>query len=414
MIILVSDLHLADSPERKTIELASLLGHLTNIVDHAEKRKVRKLTIVLLGDIFELLKSRLWLEREVRPWEVCTPSHIDAVTEIFRRIVSANKSFFNELSGLTQKYSFVKLLYIPGNHDRPLNTEMGKAAREILRSLLPLPGTGEQEFPEDLLDEEHKLIAHHGHEWDPENRYSRDYVALGDAVVIEVVLQWPIFVQEKLQVPEGDSRFDFLYEIDNVRPHIPEVLWQWVDDSRARLTNEHRDIDWAIRESLNEVRDRLASLTQKVSFESYATAKRRLDFLIWALKKIHQIADYKHTVRLLPVSEIDPYPKLALHQLKSMREMGKDIRYVVCGHTHNPSVVPLDTGRPASSPVQMYLNTGTWRRVRRLANSNELDNQPASFSCWDEECVVSIYNEEDQGLGYAPYEFYRLTRGANT
>jgi UDP-2,3-diacylglucosamine pyrophosphatase LpxH len=414
MIVLVSDLHLAESPGRTTIEVAPLLRHLTNMIELADERKVKELTIVLLGDIFELLKSNLWLERGVRPWEApCTPEHVNIVTDIFQRIVSANEDFFSGLRALTQKHEFVKLLYIPGNHDRALNTEMGKEARRALRDRLPLTGSGDQEFPDDLLDEEHKLIAHHGHEWDMENRYVRDSAALGDAVVIEFVLQLPHLVLKKLGTGDGDSTFNFLFEIDNVRPHSPEVLWQWVEASAAGVEKAHPDIARAIRESLDEVVNRLNLLMRKGNFESYVTAKRRFDSLTWLLKKAIKYLDYKRVVRMLPAGELDAYPDIALHNLKSMQDRGRDFRYFVCGHTHNPLMVPLEIGPPSTHLVGMYLNTGTWRRVRRLASSNNLGAQAAAFSCWNEECVVSIYNEEEQGLGYPSYDFYRVTRGAN-
>src|SRR5437868_7018044 len=117
MIILVSDLHLADTTKRKTINLSSLLGCLTAAVEQARDDGVQSMMIVLLGDIFEILKSTQWPRNGVRPWDSAIwQRHVDTVSAIFDAIVSCNEEFFTELNKLVEKHPALRLVYVPGNH----------------------------------------------------------------------------------------------------------------------------------------------------------------------------------------------------------------------------------------------------------------------------------------------------------
>lgn len=416
MIVFVSDLHLEDSVERATVDTARLLRHLTSIAEDAHRQKVNSLTIVLLGDIFDLLRSKLWFRDKVRPWERCESKHVDTVTEIVERVIAANGTFFQGLRTLVSKFGkdFVKLLYIPGNHDRPINTEMGARGRDLLLRQLPLPTVSNGLFPEQLLEEEHELLALHGHEWDSLNRYSPELAAIGDAIVIEIIMRLPLLVSEKLGISDTHPDLDFLYELDNVHPHSPGVISQWLDSRLPHVRKTHPDIESAIQKSLEDIISEIERLKGEVEFESFVVAERRLGMLIRAVRWVTTKLKYKRTLRLFPeIEEANPYPEFALHELKYARETEGNHRYVICGHTHYPVIVPLDPGEPAPHPARMYINTGTWRRVRRPVNNGGRPNgQPPLFSSWDEQCVVSIFNREDQRLGYPPYEFYRLTCGS--
>jgi hypothetical protein len=123
---------------------------------------------------------------------------LQLVTEVFESVVQANGSFFDDLLRLTKSYP-LKLEYLPGNHDLYLNTEFGAQARQRLQELLPLTRSGGRPFQTVLLDTQYGVLAKHGHEWDPTNRYSEGAVAIGDAVVIEVLLRLPMVVAEALK-----------------------------------------------------------------------------------------------------------------------------------------------------------------------------------------------------------------------
>ncbi len=119
MLIFVSDLHLADTVERSTFDTWSFLQQLIRIMERALDTGVEKVTLVLLGDIFEILKSKKWIERQVRPWETVTQDHIDTVALIFDAIVASNPQFFAGLSKLAADYSFFRIEYVPGTTIAP-------------------------------------------------------------------------------------------------------------------------------------------------------------------------------------------------------------------------------------------------------------------------------------------------------
>src|SRR5580765_5622335 len=125
MLILLSDLHLADTVERSTINITRLLRRLEDIIKQAFGNSVESITLILLGDIFEILKSKKWIEHQVRPWEASTLKHIRTVDSIFQSVLESNQEFFAGIGKLKRDYPFLRIEYIPGNHDRPMNTEMG-------------------------------------------------------------------------------------------------------------------------------------------------------------------------------------------------------------------------------------------------------------------------------------------------
>lgn len=424
MVVLISDLHLSDDPARSTINVRRLLDHLTLIISGARAKQVRELTLVLLGDIFEILKSEIWIERQIRPWEESTSAHVDAVAEIVKRIDAANGMFFDELAGLLQAHDgFLHLVYIPGNHDRALNTEMGIKGRKLLRIRLPAlsahddkpSDSADDKFQRQLVDEEHELIAQHGHEFDQANRYEDGYAAVGDAVVIEFVLRLPMRVRRGLQLDEDDDSLRFLDEMDNVRPHSLKTLTDWIDTCLAGKDKIRSRTFREIERALGETLDELLSLKKSVAFGSFAGVERQIEMLLWALRRVHKHAGLRPIARLLPEGESSPpYPTFALDTLQLSQTLGGTYRYFVCGHTHDPIVVPVDLGPRFDDRVRLYLNTGTWRRVHRVAGSMMRSGRVKAFSCVEEGCVVSIYSREDQRLGFPPYEFHRLKTGPHT
>jgi UDP-2,3-diacylglucosamine pyrophosphatase LpxH len=419
MIVLVSDLHLADDPARSTINAQRLLDRLYQIILGAREAGVRETTLVLLGDIFEILRSEIWIKRELRPWQDCADDHIDAVAEIAGRIIAANGVFFDRLAGLARQCdSFLQLIYIPGNHDRALNTKMGTRGRELIRSKLPSlvardgrpPKHLGDEFPGHLVNEEHGLVARHGHEFDPANRYEEGLVALGDAVVVEFVQRLPMRVREALKLDDGDDSLDFLHEMDNVRPHSPKVLMDWLDINLAGKGDIRPHVIKEIDKALGNTLAELFSLNGSVPFGSFAGVNRSVGVLLRALKVLSKYRVLRPLARALPGGKSQsPYPTLALNVLHLSHSLNENFRYFVCGHTHVPVSVPLTLGQHNGGQIPLYFNTGTWRRVHRIADGVSLPGQVKVFSCEEQECVVIIYSRDDQKLGYPPHEFSRVT-----
>lgn len=168
MLLFVSDLHLEDSPRQFTIPLERFVCTLNLACRRARRAGVAEITLVLLGDIFELLKSsRWWKEPSLRPWQRGQPEAIrQRCAEIFQGVVDVNSRFFEGLRTLVAKHG-VRLLYLVGNHDLLMGVKAGEDARQILREQLPGLAIHDSTI---LLDPLHEVVAKHGQEWDPVNR----------------------------------------------------------------------------------------------------------------------------------------------------------------------------------------------------------------------------------------------------
>jgi UDP-2,3-diacylglucosamine pyrophosphatase LpxH len=409
MIILFSDIHLADVSTRSTFNSDAFIDRLNTIVRQAADRGVTDITIVLLGDIFEILKSQLWLDRKLRPWQDCSADHVATVHEILKRIIESNDGFFARLKLLTQEFPSIRFEYIPGNHDGAINTEMGTSARALLQESLPVPEKDGEEFQPLFVDPDHKLIARHGHEWDPANRYGDGTVAWGDAIVIDLVLSLPRLAAKKLKLSEDDPRLEFLYEVDNVRPHTLRVISQWVYGGLQPLKDTDPKVFDAIDQIFRQLVRDLLCLSKEVRFESFTTNRLRRKtigkFVVPAMKVFGSMNAARWVALETGSDSFEKYV------LRDLRALGRNYKYIVCGHTHRPLLIPLEA--QSVKDARLYMNTGTWRRVRPVSmGPDKKRNRQAAFSCWEEECIVSIFNdEEQQKLDLPAYNFQQLTRG---
>lgn len=421
MILLVSDLHLADTSRASTIRLDVFLQEIRNAIKLASMCGVKSIQLVLLGDIFEILKSKRWLVQEVRPWESNTPKHESTVASIVGGIIDINRDFFDGLNELGERRRpKVQVLYVPGNHDWPLRTNMGGTARQMLQTKVPsVPW--ERYFASSFLDEEHKLIAKHGHEWDPLNRYSSSGAAIGDVIVIDLLLTLPELVTKKLEIDELDPDIAFLYELDNVLPQEPKVIEQWVSRGLDRLIVKHpsaREIFQEACEKLTKNFDLLEERTknQRIQFESFSRAR------LWEKALRRAVSTSVQKLGALDTAAFTPSLRdnknilgdFAINDLHNIRKFGVKCDFVVSGHTHKPAIIPMNLGNCKDHWAPMYLNTGTWRRVHRVGATRQARGKRSCFATWEEQCLVTICNDQEQALlGLPAYQFQRLSRGVN-
>jgi UDP-2,3-diacylglucosamine pyrophosphatase LpxH len=411
MLIFLSDLHLTDESVPSTIDLRRLLDSLRNCYQQAAAAGIRTIQLVLLGDIFEMLKSSTWLDRNIRPWDDPTPAHAAATDDILAAIASANMDFLRGLHDLTSSVPPLAIEYLPGNHDLPVNSSMGVGARARLQELLPLTTNSQGLFNNVFIDTEHSVLAKHGHEWDPINRYSRGRSAFGDAVVIDLLLRLPKLVAELLNLNEDDPRLRFLYEIDNVRPQHPRPMARWLLAGLDRLRPVHPEAPAAIQEAIMILAKRLKELAKEKRFRNSIEAGWWTDMLFRVAKFVACKLGTLETAIHMPRGGdgLASYRKNAFLDLQAAHATGGNYRYIVCGHTHLHELVPLET-LPGGEPP-LYINTGTWRRCHRVAEVS-YRSQIGSFTTWQEECFVILYSQEDQVQGAPRYEVKRLTRGS--
>lgn len=410
MILIVSDLHFADTAARRTVDATLLCALFAKEAKTAMEMKEGRLTILLLGDIFEVLKSQLWIDRAIRPWDADGAQHTKTVTDIFNRIVDANKGFFDGVTALKKRYGAqIEFVYVPGNHDWPLNSvNVGAHARQRLVQLLTLDHPDPmQPFSESYVNADYGLIASHGHEHDPLNRTTPAKIALGDAIVIEVLLRLPELVAQGLGWSSIDPRLEFLHELDNVRPQSPRVLAAWLNHHTGRLKDPKAR--GAVESALNDIPTRLAGLrdSRKVT-RAWREGSLWIDFWAAALstKKATFLASHVGV-------ENDSGNSYAHHAVKDLRALvGSSYDFgpqlVVHGHTHIPELVPLSPVKQLVGPAPVYLNTGTWRRMHCFAPGTK--GAPV-FADYLEHTHVIVYNGDEQTFGKPRYELQRAAHG---
>lgn len=408
MLLFVSDLHLVDLPEFSTLNTPAFLQGIEQVLKDSAQLGVTNAKLVLLGDIFELLKSETWLDMGLRPWEPLTKDHSAAVNKIFNSICSANEGFFSGMRHLQAEYPTLQIAYIPGNHDRLLNTSAGAEARRRFRELLKVNGSGSDLFDDALIDKEHRTIAKHGHEWDPTNRYTSSGAAIGDAVVIDILVRLPRLIRERLRLDRTDNFVRMVSEVDNIRPQAPRYLGEWLLACLDGLAEErHANAKDAVRESLEvALRDFSKLRKAPTKFESLATLTWWEKFLgAAALGCLRTFGALRSSLVLPSGGEsVGPYASFAGSDLDiASSGGGGDYSYILCGHTHVPEIVALGR-RPRQSSSRVYINTGTWRQIHHAGRAG-------GFVTWHEESVVTIATLAEQKLSVPAYEFRSTARG---
>lgn len=378
--------------------------------ERASELKVQSFKIVLLGDIFEILKSRRWIDQNLRPWDAYTTAHKDTVTDIFKSIVDVNHELFDELRNLRHKYSFVEIIYVPGNHDWPFNSEMGVNARSIFVDYLGLCHNPNLQFDQKFIDPHHKTIASHGHERDPFNRYKNGEVALGDVIVVDFLLQLPLQVSSELGISEYDRSISFLHELDNVRPQSPLAMATWLLKGIENFSGDHQEIRVSISRAI------VNSLSGLIELRKLVKSKGALRRATWWVKTLKWLAQslpksldlFNIATQLPSDSEHSSYIKFGHQELDLANSANGNDNYeiIVFGHTHIPEHQGLRPGMPSGkASAQIYLNTGTWRRVHQFVSGT-------GFIEYNEESFVIIFDKNEQLRDDLPrYEFHRLARG---
>ena len=262
MLIFISDLHFVDGTagehnipwlafEYFFEDLVSIATRPTN------KGKIQEIKIVLLGDIFDLLRTEAWVEpipEDQRPWGSMDKEIEDNALAIINKIVThknedkgvdnakALELLRTRLQKLKEQCKLVYspiLEYIPGNHDRLVNKPEYKRLRKRVRECLGLvPAAKDQLFPRLSFNPEYGVLARHGHEFDQYNYEGgtsfteADYqkVPIGDPITTELIARLPFELANQLKnttlTPAEQARIvENFQEIENVRPFSAVIEW---------------------------------------------------------------------------------------------------------------------------------------------------------------------------------------------
>ncbi len=266
MIIFISDLHLTDG----TFDYAGMVhdtsagayemfwDDILSIVDanRDEGADVRKIQVVLLGDILELRTTTRWVEADVHPWRE-NPEEFsqdafavlggivenilfdDPKKRILRKrfcyLSNKHKEHISARSGLRRLLDRgvdISFVLVPGNHDRMILAGKDDRLRDLIKGVLGweicgpdnLPG-----FPDEprFRQQEIGIVANHGHGMDAVDFY-REYLqpTVGD-LLPEIVGRLMTHAR-RLDSVGPDEKKDIVKVIQNfdlVRPTCSQFDW---------------------------------------------------------------------------------------------------------------------------------------------------------------------------------------------
>jgi UDP-2,3-diacylglucosamine pyrophosphatase LpxH len=369
MLTVISDLHLTDGSSGTTINGKAFEIFANQIVGLAKQRRAKSFELVLLGDIFDLIRSEQWTKTKVRPWDKKSVKQEDITINILDGILKNNTQALNNLRGIIKKMpsnvsGSKKITYIMGNHDWLINRY--PKARKMVRTTLGLSGNAP--FQHDPLEsKKHRCVMRHGDYFDSFNymkKKGRDASSLGDALVIEFLGRFPLECAKKMNLPANDPFIEQLREIDNIRPYGATPVWiisltrrmpmgtakiirrVFIDLYREFIKNKFvkQFNTW----SPLDIYDKL-----RAGWLAARITGSPLKLLEKLGKKYNKVVDKQKPMKNRHVKGAD-----------KDRKKFKKINYVVYGHTHNYHVYPLDRdvvdGKPNEEVI--YFNSGTWRK----------------------------------------------------
>jgi UDP-2,3-diacylglucosamine pyrophosphatase LpxH len=434
MLVFISDLHFVDgtagehnlSPrafEYFFEDLAAIAAKSSN--------NIKEIKIVLLGDIFDLLRTENWFgyPADERPWgtneaaiEVHALTLFDSIidhpenSQTFR-VIRQRMPDFQIRSRLATE---PKLFYLPGNHDRLVNqySSLRKKVCDCL-GISSVWHNPNDLFPHTYEDLSYGVFARHGHEYDKynyeggnaytENDYQR--VPIGDPITTELVARLPFVLAKHLDAVPGLSPSDKqiikrnFQEIENVRPLSAVIEWLLYQ------VQQNRPLKEAIEDTVQEVIDSFDNLDFVKGW--YARHDKWTDWLDEADKIQAFLFLLRHfklyrTEKLwdLAIKARDYFMKDDLLEAAPQEYLHLDsrVRYVVYGHTHDPLVSAVRTIPDTASPLeQVYLNTGTWRgRYYKCSQHN-------FFISWKNMTYVIFYQAGERNTPFPVFETWTGT-----
>jgi len=298
MKIFFSDLHLSDGKERDDFQYHKEF----NEVVKKWTEEFKRVEIILLGDIFDLIRTQKYYEFEGSP-------RPEIKLKVMADIVEHHPPFFETLRHFVEQVDRT-LRYIIGNHD--FGTYLDPRLLEMIQNKYGLTLTPEVYY----RDEELKIWAEHGHRYDIVNTtFNKDGTpieySLGDKIVIEIVDKFFEKVREKQE--ELGINPEIIHDLDNVRPQ--SAIPNWLDsiDEKGRLKQMYYE-----------------TITSFIIAHPGEVANLALEFIQ---------GEYQ--------------PDL-LKAAKALLQQGAG-KYIIFGHTHDALYKDFKKGNK-------HLNTGTWRK----------------------------------------------------
>lgn len=444
MLVIISDLHLTDGTSGQTIKANAFRIFAERVRDMAfdasfrqddTYRPVERIDILLLGDILDVIRSTAWLEdgATARPWsDPSNNAFIEKVKDISDAILEHNVPSLAHLRNLSEDNGLtlpppdatgeqpadegdpcpvaVNIHYMVGNHDWFYHLP-GTAYDPLRQNVVEAMGlandftAGFPHEPEESVElarvlRDHEVFARHGDIYDPFNfEEDRDESSLGDCIVVELLNRFPLAVNDLMGQHLPQACLDGLRELDNVRPLLAIPIW--IDALLQKTGVGKREVK-RVKGIWDGLVDDFLGLDFVRERDSFFNPWDSVDKLEIALKFSKGIS--LSTAGALAnwwndqmgASDDSAYP----YAMKERAFKNRSARYLVYGHTHDHEIVPLDASFPGSQRFdQIYFNSGTWRRVHRLAKAHPDEQE---FMAYDVMTYLSFFKgDERKGRPFA-------------
>lgn len=380
MLVAFSDVHLTDGtafPSNLSADAVEkvLLEALISVLDR--RPQVREVRVAVLGDLFDLVRTRRWweikggewAERAVTPWSSGDERTLEEEAHgVMGEILERNRPFVQALRELPEKLleeyprlEQAELVYVVGNHDR------------LVGQLPSLRRLAQEELEAEVLwgrayePEGYELTASHGHQFDLVNRPDRGLPPLGDFIA-SLITALPWWVEElvrdrqrrgKLKGVDAAELRQRLLGVDDVRPLSAALEWamgqlrgdpelegfleEALLDQMSRLRENRFLKRWLkVHDEELGARDELVGLVGLLASH---------EALQWLGRRLFNLDRILRLLQALRRGDGDPYLEAARREAAE-----RGMRYVIMGHTHVPRMEILN------ADGALYLNCGTWRR----------------------------------------------------
>ncbi|MCJ7694959.1 MAG: metallophosphoesterase [Anaerolineaceae bacterium] len=397
MLVVMSDLHFAESKTNQLgqIEFNNNLpaivyrNYFQELAVIIKQKEIKKVDLVLAGDIFELTRTGLWLKDDLRPYfglkEIFPDSQIEKrVIEILSEIAADDRvsETLQDIRSIDRIVGVpVHIHYIPGNHDRLVNCT--RSTRRIVKRMLGISETDEP-FNNSFIfapQSQPLVLVRHGHEYDPINfgeditkqnvipfeidQIVYDKPIFGDFFTVEIATRLPVFFKRYYSddVIINDNNLFRIYkrliEFDNLRPSSALLnylfstpglskrkSWDMLEPVFINILNAISSTDTIYhnhkeRYSLNFGQ----SLLLAIIINANIFRKKFPYWLIIMIMKVVSKNIKQPSVRNIVAKE-------------TCLDEDSDIKCIISGHTHNPEVEIVSFNNGVE---RYYINSGSWR-----------------------------------------------------
>jgi UDP-2,3-diacylglucosamine pyrophosphatase LpxH len=378
MVIFVSDIHLTDALHGSAVSKVDAFERFWVRIQAARGHRPAHLCFV--GDLFDVVRSPTWHETDRRPYHDPDAHTLVVVDRIVSGILEREAPFFTAIRDRVSRGELT-VHYALGNHDRLL-ASAPTTRRKVWRAL-----TGQDQdvdFEREIVFPEHGVLAYHGNTGDPINDHPDGAATIGDALAAELIVRFPLSVQRLLDAPQPE-----LEDIDDVRPVYAVPAWVRQLGIRRRELLKPVAVTWStlVAEFLENqfVRDWMRQQHRLLGFDTGKKLRLMLEL------STGKLMAHTHDQRLTRMYQLFQHAfdgRMARRGAEELSRRG-GLRYVVNGHSHFASMVPLGSveGRPA-----VYFNTGTWRTLHQIGH--DLGGRP-SFLPFDAMSYLVFFPDGD-------------------